>query len=106
VGGYLARPAVDEDLSHSARWIALDNPDAARRFLDTAFKGFEFLAAFPEAGPTARLKPARLKDIRFWVLPPPFNRWLVFYRVEAGTVVVIRVLHSAQNWRRRTRTLL
>jgi plasmid stabilization system protein ParE len=84
----------------------LDNPAAALRFLETAFKSFEFLAGFPEAGPKARLKHARVKDIRFWVLPPPFNRWLVFYRVEAGSVVIIRVLHSAQNWRARPGRLL
>jgi toxin ParE1/3/4 len=106
VGRYLAKPAVDEDLLQSAKWIALDNPDAAQRFLDTAFKSFEFLAGLPEAGPKARLKHIHLKDIRFWVLPPPFNRWLVFYRVEAEAVVIIRVLHSAQNWRDRGADLL
>jgi plasmid stabilization system protein ParE len=101
VGHYLAKPTVDEDLLRNAKWIAPDNPDAAQRFLNTAFKSFDFLAGFPEAGPKARLKHERLKDIRFWVLSPPFNRWLVFYRIEAGTVVIVRVLNSAQNWRER-----
>ena len=103
---YLARPAVDEDLMASAEWIALDNPDAAQRFLDTAFKSFEFLAAHPETGPVARLKAPRLRDVRFWVLPPPFNHWLVFYQVEADTVVICRVLHGAQNWREKAEGLL
>ena len=106
MGRYLARPAVDDDLLQSAKWIALDNPDAAQRFLDTAFKSFEFLSGCPEAGPRARLKDERLREIRFWVLPPPYNRWLVFYRIEAETVVIVRVLHSAQNWRERAEDLL
>ena len=101
MGRYLAKPAVDEDLVNQARWIALDNPEAAERFLDTAFKGFEFLARHPEAGPKARLKHPELEGVRFWVLPPPFNRWLVFYRLEPDTVIILRVLHAAQDWRER-----
>jgi toxin ParE1/3/4 len=98
VGAYVAKPQVDEDLVTHARWIELDNPEAAQRFLDAAFKSFEFLATFPEAGPKVRFKDERLKDVRFWVLPPPFNRWLVFYRIEHEVVTIIRVLHSSQNW--------
>ena len=104
---YFAKPEVDADLMRSAEWIALDNPVSAEKFLDTAFKSFEFLARFPEAGPRARMKDRRLKDVRFWVLPPPFNRWLVFYSLkDDSSVVVLRVLHSAQNWRERTEEFL
>jgi plasmid stabilization system protein ParE len=106
VGGYLVQPAVDDDLVHSAEWIALDHPEAARRFIDTAFKSFDLLAKFPEAGPKARLKHERLQNIRFWVLPPPFNRWLVFYRIQSDLVVILRVLHGAQNWRERIERML
>lgn len=106
MGSYVAKPAVDDDLIQHAEWIALDNPEAARRFLQTAFRSFEFLANSPEAGPTARLKHPRLRDVRFWVLPPPFNRWLVFYRLEPQHVVILRVLHSAQDWRERAEEML
>ena len=103
---YVAKPEVDEDLITHAKWIELDNPVAARRFLEAAFKSFEFLASFPEAGPKAQFKHDRLKEIRFWVLPPPFNRWLVFYRIEGDIVTIIRVLHSSQNWREESGGLL
>lgn len=106
MGGYLAKPAVDEDLIHSARWIALDDSQAAVRFLDAAFKTFNLVAQFPEAGPKARLKHSRLREVRFRVLAPPFNRWLIFYRIETGNVVILRVLHGSQNWRERTEELL
>ena len=96
---YIAKPEVDEDLITHAKWIELDNPDAAQRFLEAAFKSFEFLANFPQAGPKARFKHERLKEVRFWVLPPPFNRWLVFYAIYNELVIIIRVLHSSQNWR-------
>lgn len=103
---YVAKPQVDEDLIRDARWIEQDNPDAAERFLEASFEGFEFLARVPEAGVRARFKDERLKDVRFWVLPPPFNKWLVFYRIESDAVSILRVLYGAQNWRREPETFL
>jgi plasmid stabilization system protein ParE len=99
VGQYQAKPQVDEDLVRAAGWIRQDNPDAAERFLDAAFHSFEFLERYPEAGPKCRFRQPRLKEVRFWVLPPPFNKWLVFYRIESDTVYILRVLYGAQNWR-------
>jgi plasmid stabilization system protein ParE len=90
----------------SAAWIALDNPDAARRFLDAAFQAFESIARFPLASPQARLNHRRLRNVRYRVLPRPFGRWLVFYAVETEVVVIIRVLHGARNWREQADDLL
>jgi len=106
MGSYLAKPQVDEDLVHSALWIKHDNPVAAQKFLDRAFESFELLAQHPEAGPRARLKPERLKDVRFWIMHPPFNRWLIFYRIEGDVVVILRVLYGTQNWREEPESFL
>ncbi len=65
MGRYLARPEVDDDLTRDASWIERDNPEAARRFLDTAFRSFDFLARVPEAGMKAPFKHERLNDVRF-----------------------------------------
>lgn len=81
MSGYRITPKADEDLIEGARWIRADNPQAARRFLDTAFDAFDRLAEFPESGPPAQFKNRKLVKARFCVLPPPFNRWLVFYQV-------------------------
>ena len=97
--GYRTRPKADQDLVASARWISADNPDAARRFLDAAFEAFERLAAFPDSGPPARLKPRQLAGVRFSVMPPPFNRWLIFYRRLASEIEIVRVIYGTQNWR-------
>jgi plasmid stabilization system protein ParE len=32
------------------------------------------------------------------VIAPPFNRWVVFYRVRE-MIEVVRVLYGTQNWR-------
>ena len=97
MSGYLTTPRAEEDLIAGARWIRADNPQAARRFLDAAFQTFDRLAEYPEFGPQARLKHRKLTGIRFCVMPPPFNRWLIFYRIKASQVEIIRVLYGTQN---------
>ena len=96
---YKARPRADEDLVEGAKWIFADNPQAARRFLDVVFETFDRLAEFPESGPLARLKNHRLVGVRFCVLPPPFNRWLIFYQIVNSEVEILRVIYGTQNWR-------
>lgn len=97
--GYRTTPKADNDLVEGARWIRADNPQAARRFLDAAFDAFDRLAEFPESGPLARFKNRKLAAVRFCVLPPPFNRWLIFYQQHGGEVEILRVVYGTQNWR-------
>ena len=99
MSGYRTTPRADEDLIEGARWIRADYPQAARRFLDAAFKAFDRLAEFPASGPLARFKNRKLAGVRFHVLPPPFNRWLIFYQVRDDEVKVLRVVYGTQNWR-------
>ena len=99
MNAYNRRPKADDDLVEGARWIRADNPQAARRFLDAAFQAFDRLAEFPESGALARLKNSRLAGVRFCVLSPPFNRWLIFYRINQGDVEILRVIYGTQNWR-------
>ena len=68
-------------------------------FLDAAFETFERLAQFPEMGPLARFKSLALKNVRFFVLAPPFNRWLIFYEPTDAGVAIKRVLYGNVNWR-------
>jgi len=99
VRSYRTLPRVEEDLIEGARWIQADNPQAARRFLDVTFATFDRLAEFPESGAFARFKNRRLAAVRFCVLPPPFNRWLIFYQSSSDEVEIIRVIYGTQNWR-------
>ena len=99
MSGYRTTPKADDDLVAGANWILADNADAARKFLDEAFTAFDRLAEFPESGPLARLKHRRLARVRFSVMPPPFNRWLIFYRLPASEVEILRVIYGTQNWR-------
>jgi plasmid stabilization system protein ParE len=94
-----ASEKTDEDLIAARDFIASDNEGAARDFLDAAFETFEQLSKFPEMGPVSDFKHRALKGMRFFVLPPPFNRWLVFYQPTDKGVDVRRVLYGNINWR-------
>jgi plasmid stabilization system protein ParE len=96
---WTAAPRVDEDLMAGRDFIRADNERAALAFLDTAFEVFELLAQFPEMGLRARFRHPKLKTLRFFVLPPPFNRWLVFYRPAKSGVEIARVVYGTVNWR-------
>jgi plasmid stabilization system protein ParE len=94
-----ASPEIDEDLIAARDFIAADNEVAALNFLDTAFEAFDRLAKFPELGTQARFKHRTLKGVRFIVLAPPFNRWLIFYQPVGRGVEIKRVLYGNVNWR-------
>ena len=99
MNSYRTTPRADDDLIASAHWILAENPQVARRFLDAAFATFDRIAAFPEFCPQARLKHRRLAKVRFCVMPPPFNRWLIFYHFLGAEVEILRVIYGTQNWR-------
>ena len=91
-------PAADADLIQGREWIEADNPDAAQEFLREARLCFDRLAQFPEMGASTKIKGRTFAGIRFIVLSPPFNRWIVFYRIRKH-VEIIRVIYGIQNWR-------
>ena len=94
-----ATPETDEDLIAARDFIAADNESAARDFLDAAFEAFDRLTQFPEMGPQARFKHRALKGMRYFLLPPPFNRWLIFYKPVSSGIEIKRVLYGNVNWR-------
>jgi plasmid stabilization system protein ParE len=96
---WTARPQVDDDLIAGRNFILPDNPRSARAFLDAAFALFDRLAQFPEMGARTRLKHRRLKALRYFVMPPPFNRWLVFYEPRTDGVEIVRVIYGTMNWK-------
>jgi plasmid stabilization system protein ParE len=94
-----ASPETDEDLIAARGFIAVDSEPAALNFLDAVFEAFDHLARFPEMGSQARFKHRTLKGARFFVLAPPFNRWLIFYQPTGNGAEIRRVLYGNFNWR-------
>ncbi len=83
-----------QDLIDLAAWIAADNPDATRRFIDAARATAEDLSDQPERGtPRAFASPA-LAGIRMSAVKG-FRRHLMFYRPDDSHILIVRVLHGS-----------
>ncbi len=80
-------PALN-DLDAIADYIALDNPEAARRLVRKIFRHVGQLADYPRSGS----KPPELKGWRYrQIVEPPCR---VFYRQEGPRVFILYVMRS------------
>jgi len=92
-------PRAARDLDEISGHIAADNPEAAERIHRIILNTADFLAQHPELGRRIRKAAARHLQVR-WFSVPKFRNYLVFYQPFQETIVVIRVLHAAQDWMR------
>ena len=92
-------PKAERDLDAHCDYIAADNPDAAKRVRQIILNTADFLAQHPEVGRRIRKAALRQAQIR-WFVVPKFRNYLIFYQPYQETVMVVRVLHAAQDWTR------
>jgi len=92
-------PKAGRDLDEIFNFIAADNPDAAERVHRTILNTADFLAQHPELGRRIRQAAPRHAQIR-WFVVPKFHNHLIFYQPFQETIMVVRVLHAAQDWTR------
>jgi toxin ParE1/3/4 len=90
------RDAALQDLIGLAYYIALDNAEAAYRFLDAAEETFRDLERMPLMGSSRDFQNSALEGIRMWRVKD-FPKHLIFYRPIKDGVEIIRVLHSARD---------
>jgi addiction module RelE/StbE family toxin len=80
-------PALS-DLDAIADYIALDNPDAAKRLVQKVFQHVAQLADHPRSGS----KPPELKGWRYrQIVEPPCR---LFYRQDDGRVYILYVMRT------------
>ena len=77
------------DLKALPSYIALDNPDAAVRFVDRIMEGIQLLPAQPQMG-----RAGRVEQTREFVVPP----YVVVYRVRRSQIAILAIIHSARRW--------
>lgn len=80
-----------QDLRHLRAYIAEDNPEAAAQVAAQILQAVERLPANPGIG-----RPGRVMDTRELVIAG--TPYLVPYRVMGDLIVILRVLHGAQQW--------
>lgn len=84
-------PEAEHNRASQLTYIAERNPAAAIRVGGAIVAAVRRLAAFPESA-----RPGRVPGTRELVVPR--TPYIVVYRVETVAVVILRVLHSAQQW--------
>jgi toxin ParE1/3/4 len=83
-------PAAERDIDDIWLNIALENPAAADRLIDSIGQRSEQLAEFPELG---RLRPDIAEDARSLNV----GSYIILYRIAKRTVEVIRIVHGARD---------
>jgi plasmid stabilization system protein ParE len=88
VNSVLTDPALT-DLDSLRSFIARDSSAAAKREAARIFDAIERLAEQPNMG-----RPGRVAATRELVVAP----YLIIYTVDAGRLVVLRIIHGARRW--------
>lgn len=85
-------PALN-DLEAIAEYIAIDKPDAARRYVQRVFEAVERLMLFPKSGSI----PPEIQHLPYrQVVVPPCR---VFYRTEGQDILIVFVMRSERSLR-------
>ena len=92
-------PRAERDLDEVCSYISSDNPEAAARVRQTILQIADFLAEHRELGRLIRDAGPRHADIRWFVIPR-FRNYIIFYQPSWETIIVVRILHSSQDWTR------
>jgi len=91
---------AEEDLDQIEDYIAVQDPTAAARVRAAIVRQSVQLGDTPEKGMPLR-EPRGKEEIgvRLWPVAR-YRNYLILYRVEAGQIRVLRILHAAQDWAR------
>jgi plasmid stabilization system protein ParE len=92
-------PRAERDVEAICRRIASDDPQAAERVRLTMLGMADFLVQHRGIGHRITNASARHADIR-WLVVPKYHNYLMFYRPHQDTIMVVRILHAAQDWTR------
>lgn len=83
-------PLAERDLEDIWFFIAQDDPAAADRLIDLLEEKYLLLASNPQMGPA---RPDIAKELRYH----PVGNYLLLYRVIAGGIELVRVVHGARD---------
>ena len=91
---------LDQD-GQVAWYLERASEDVARRYLEAIEQTVSQLCRNPGLGAPCQFKHPRLIGMRFCRASRPFQKHVVFYRYDATTVFVERVIHGARDFPRR-----
>jgi len=94
--------AFRRDFASQALWyVRRAEGDLAHRFQQAVDSTLRLLCDQPGIGRERRFRNPRLQGLRSLVVERPFQRLVIFYRVEGETLQAIRLMHGARDLPRR-----
>ena len=87
---------ADGDVDDLAAYIAKDSIEQSMRFYDAVNATYKLILEAPNRWPLYGLKHPRLSDVRRRSVRG-FPNHLIFYRVDADIVEIVRVVHGARD---------
>jgi toxin ParE1/3/4 len=92
------REAARRDLIEHYVYLAENaGPEIADRFLARVDDSFSDLMEHPEVGAPLALRRPELAGLRKWKIKG-FDKFLIFCLPRPDGVLIVRVLHAAQDW--------
>jgi len=93
-----------EDFALQALWYVREaGEDVARRFHEAVDSTMRSLCRQPDLGRIRRFRHPTLQGLRSIPLERPFDKLLIFYRLEGDCVQAWRLMHGARDLPRRLR---
>jgi toxin ParE1/3/4 len=89
-------PQADRDIDEIFDYLRGIDPALAGRFFHECQAAIALVAKFPLAGGRLLLEGREDLDYRY-VYPKGFDRYLIFYRLDAIRIEIVRVLHSSRD---------
>lgn len=80
-----------------------ENEDLADRFQDAVTSTLNKISTNPEIGPLCTIRIQQVANLRYFRVDPPFDRHLIFYRIESEFIRAVRLLHGMRDLPRRLR---
>ena len=89
-------PRAKADILDLAEFLARSSLAVAERFIDAAEASIQDLILMPEMGNPWETENPRLRGLRYRPVKG-FKNHLVFYRVTAESIDIVRVLHATRD---------
>ena len=91
------RQAASDDIDEIIRYIAPNDPQVARRFVDAIQGAFDLLYHYPRAGARRPGRRPQLTHLRCWPVGGRFRQYVILYLPHDDGVEIVRVLHGARD---------
>ena len=89
--------AATDDIAELYSYFLEHGENLAEKFMDCLYATYERIASMPGLGELYHFRDPVMRDVHIRKIKK-FPNHLVFYRIEADKIVIVRVLHGARDY--------